>query len=67
AMDQYASFIDARVPDQDIARLIDGNLRLQDLRLEEQVRELIETALSDAVLLPGPKATTPQLAEVATP
>lgn len=67
AMDQYASFIDARVPDRDIARLIDGDLRLQDLRLEEQVRELIATALSDAVLLPGPAATRPELTEEATP
>ncbi|CVI59696.1 VPA1269 family protein [Agrobacterium leguminum] len=53
AMDQYASFIDAKVPADDIQRLIDGSLRLQDLGLKEQVRELIDVALSSAVPLVG--------------
>ncbi len=66
AMDQYALFLATRVQDQDIARLIDGDIRLQDLRLEEQVREIIQTALSDTVLLPTPEATRRQLAKEAS-
>lgn len=66
AMDQYALFLTTRVSDQNIARLIDGEIRLQDLRIEEQVREILQTALSDAVLLPGPEATRRQLAEEAS-
>lgn len=53
AMDQYANLIDAKVPAGDAARLIDGDLRLQDLGLEKQVRELLESAMSNAIPLIG--------------
>jgi hypothetical protein len=59
-MDQYAILLDARVPADDVSRLIDGDLQLKDLGLEKQVRELIESALSSAVPLVG-RGSSPAL------
>ncbi|WP_454852248.1 VPA1269 family protein [Rhizobium binxianense] len=67
AMDQYANFIDARVPADDVTRLINGNLRLQDLGLEKQVRELIDSALSSAVPLLGTARIEAQVPERTSP
>lgn len=53
AMDQYALFVDARASDSDIARMLDGTLRLQDLGLQQQVRDLIDTAISSPIPLAG--------------
>ncbi|KKZ88537.1 VPA1269 family protein [Rhizobium phaseoli] len=53
AMDQYALFIHSRASSEEIDRLVDGTLRLRDMGLEEQVRNLISVALSDPIPLPG--------------
>ncbi|NTF88697.1 hypothetical protein G6L46_16325 [Agrobacterium rhizogenes] len=49
ALDQYALFVNARVPGDQIDGLIDGTVRLRDLGLEDQVRKLIDTALSQPI------------------
>ena len=59
ALDQYALYANARIQADAIDRLIDGTLRLHDLGVEDQVRKLIDTALSDPITfgsLPGGKA-----------
>lgn len=53
AMDQYALFVSSRASSEDIDGLVDGTVRLRDLGIEEQVRNLIDVALSEPVLLPG--------------
>lgn len=52
ALDQYALYLDATVAAEDVDDLVNGHLRLQDLRIHEQVRNLIEVSLYEPVLLP---------------
>lgn len=52
AMDQYALFVLSRVNSEEIAALTDGRLRLRDIGLESEVRELLDVALSDPAYLP---------------
>jgi hypothetical protein len=58
ALDQYALYANARIHADEIDGLIDGTLRLRDLGVEDQVRKLIDTALSEPIpfgSLPGGK------------
>ncbi|MDR9763759.1 VPA1269 family protein [Rhizobium redzepovicii] len=50
ALDQYALYVNAKIPANEINGLIDGTLRLRDLGIEDQVRSLIDTALSEPIL-----------------
>lgn len=63
AMDQYALFINARASGNEIDRLVDGTLRFRDIGVHDEVCELINTALSGPVHLPGVlwKSTQPLL------
>lgn len=53
AMDQYALFMSSRISPEEIDGLVEGTLHLRDLGIEEEVRSLIDVALSEPILLPG--------------
>lgn len=52
SMDQYASFLLARASSEEIDALLVGKLRLRDIGLEKEVRELIDAEISHPEYLP---------------
>ncbi|NEJ82448.1 hypothetical protein GR268_38555 [Rhizobium leguminosarum] len=53
ALDQYALYASSKLSGNEINALIDGTLRLRDLGIEDQVRKLIDTALSEPIPFAG--------------
>lgn len=49
ALDQYALYANARIPDDQISALIDGSMSFRDLGIEGEVRKLIDAALSEPI------------------
>ncbi len=53
AMDQFAKFILSNTSAEAIDRLVDGDLKMNDLNLEAEARELLEVTLSEPIHLVG--------------
>lgn len=66
AMDQFAKFVLSNISAEAIDQLVAGGIKLRDLKLEKEVRELIDVALSAPTQLPGHGQTAIKLLEANT-
>ena len=64
AMDQLAQFVLSKSSSGAINQMASGEIKLRDLNLEAQVRELLEVALSEPIHLPATQQAPMRLLEV---
>ncbi|TAY34688.1 hypothetical protein ELH93_19605 [Rhizobium leguminosarum] len=64
AMDQYAELLIGRVSRDEIQALASGDLKLQDVGLEGEVRKLLELAISSPVRIEEGRSNNPAIARL---